>query len=90
MSRNSNGIAMTTIHAPWVNFVTRTITRTVPVMQKPTPLTRRLRFMRPRSAGSRSSIRCRFQCLIIPSWLSVNDTKTPMMYSWISAETLAS
>ena len=48
-------------------------------MKAPTPLMTRLRFIRARSLGSRSVRRCRFQCRIIPVWLSVNDTKTPTM-----------
>ena len=32
-----------------------------------------------RTFGSVSTLRCRFQCRIIPLWLNVNETKTPTM-----------
>ncbi len=35
--------------------------------------------MRVRPAGSGSVRSSRVQCRIIPSWLSVNETKTPTM-----------
>ena len=59
-------------------------------MVAPTALMTRLRCILLRAFGSRSSRRWRFQCRIIPVWLSVKDTKTPTMYSWMSFVTSAS
>ncbi len=42
-----------------------------------------------RSALSSSVRSSRVQCRTMPIWLSVNDTNTPTMYSWISAVTSA-
>ncbi len=67
-----------------------TTTSTIPVMAKPMLLITRERFIRRRAAGSGSVARCRFQCRTMPSWLSVKDTNTPTMYSWISRVTWAS
>ena len=39
----------------------------------------RERYIRRRTAGSFSVFRCRVQCRIMPSWLRLNDTKTPTM-----------
>ena len=39
---------------------------------------------RRRAAASRSVRSALFQCRTMPLWLSVNDTNTPMMYSWIN------
>ncbi len=50
----------------------------------------RERIMRARAAGSGSVARCRFQCRTMPNWLSVKETNTPTMYSWISLVTCAS
>jgi hypothetical protein len=78
MPTNSAGIAMVTIHAPCVNFVMSTITRTTPVNTAPVALStceRRIDARRPAAAVC-SSVR---QCRTMPHWLSVNETKTPMM-----------
>ena len=48
------------------------------------------RTIRERAAGSGSVRRCRFQCLTMPSWLRVNETNTPTMYSWMRRVTWAS
>ena len=57
----------------------RTTRRTVPDIAAPTALMTRERFIRARTFGSVSTLRCRFQCRIMPLWLSVNETKTPTM-----------
>ena len=82
-------MAMTTIHAPWVNFVASTMISTDPVSTKPIALTTRLRIMRARSLESVVPLSSLVQCRIMPNWLSVNDTNTPTMYSWMSAVTSA-
>ena len=56
-----------------------TTTSTVAVMTNPTVLMTRERFIRRARAGSASVRRCRVQCLTMPNWLTVNDTKTPTM-----------
>ena len=81
---NTAGIAMTTIQAPWVNLVTSTTTSTSAVSAAPPPLMARARWIRRRAARSRSCARLSFQCFTMPAWDSVNDTNTPMMYSWMS------
>ncbi|CAB4757013.1 unannotated protein [freshwater metagenome] len=83
------GIARTTSHAPLVNLVTSTITSTDPVMTRPKELMIRERFIRRRSAASVSARRWRFQWRTMPIWLSVKETNTPMMYSWMRAVTSA-
>ena len=83
-------IARIAIHAPCVNLVMSTTTSTVAVIARPTELMTRERFIRVRAAGSGSVRRCRVQCRTMPSWLTVNDTKTPTMYSWIRRVTSAS
>ena len=71
---------MTTRYAPWVNLVSSTITRTTAVAIAPTPLI---------AAETRClpvqpcSVATRRQYTTMPVWLSVKDTKTPRMYSWI-------
>ena len=72
-----------------MNLASSTITSTVPVMVRPTPLITRERCIRLRTAGRCSVFRCRVQCRSMPSWLTVNETKTPTTYSWISAVTSA-
>lgn len=67
-----------------------TITSTTPVQVRPTALTVCERRIRRRLAGSVSLASNRFQCRIMPAWLTVNDTNTPTMYSWISRVTSAS
>ncbi len=79
MSMKKMPIARIVIHAPARNFVISTITSTTAVNDRPTVLIMRDRNIRWRTAGSRSVLRCRVQCRIIPSWLRLNDTKTPTM-----------
>ncbi|GAA3411095.1 hypothetical protein GCM10018952_18360 [Streptosporangium vulgare] len=76
---NSTGMATQTIHAPWVNLVSSTTTSTTPVMTPPKKLMVRERCIWCRTFRSPSVLRCRVQCLTMPIWLSVNDTKTPTM-----------
>ena len=58
------------------------------MQQAPSRLIARLR-CRPAADGGRvaSSL---VQCPTMPVWLRVKETKTPMMYSWISRVVLAS
>ena len=86
----TSGIAITTIHAPWANLVTSTITSTRAVVAAPSALIARARRIRPRSCGLNLRAISESQCRTIPAWLRVNETKTPMMYSWISRVVLAS
>ena len=90
ISTKSTAIAAMAYPAPWVNFVSRTTTSTVPHITAPMPLMIRLRTMRLRACGLRSTARWRVQCRTMPIWLSVNETKTPTMYSWMSRVTSAS
>ena len=62
---------------------------TVPVQMNPMVLITRERCMCRRSALSCSVRSSHVQCRTMPIWLSVNDTNTPTMYSWISAVTSA-
>src|SRR6267378_1577487 len=87
MITNSALIARIAIHAPARNFVTTTMISTVPVQMKPTVLITRERIIPRRTAESVSVRNSRVQCRTMPIWLSVNDTNTPTMYSWISAVT---
>ena len=59
--------------------MTSTITSTTAVKPRPKVLMARDRIIRRRAAGSVSVFRCRVQCRIIPSWLRLNETKTPTM-----------
>ncbi len=72
-------IARIVIQAPAKNLVISTITSTTAVKVRPIALMTRERNIRRRSAGSFSVFRCRVQCRIMPSWLRLNDTKTPTM-----------
>ena len=72
-------IARIVIQAPSRNLVISTITSTTAVNVRPMALIIRDRTIRRRSAGSLSVLRCRVQCRIMPSWLRLNDTKTPTM-----------
>ena len=72
-------IARIAIQAPAKNLVMSTITRTTAVKESPIALMTRERIIRRRSAGSRSSFSSRVQCRIMPSWLRLNETKTPTM-----------
>ena len=72
-------IARIAIQAPARNLVTSTTTSTTAVIARPKVLIARERIIRRRSAGSVSVFRCRVQCRIMPSWLRLNDTKTPTM-----------
>ena len=63
--------------APSMNLVMSTTTKTVPDMTAPTALMTRERFMRERTFASVSVRSERFQCRIMPLWLSVKETKTP-------------
>ena len=59
--------------------MTSTTTSTTAVNVSPIALITRERNIRRRTAGSFSVFRCRVQCRIMPSWLRLNDTKTPTM-----------
>ena len=72
-------IARIAIQAPARNLVTSTITNTTAVIARPKVLMARERYILRRTAGSFSVFRCRVQCRIMPSWLRLNDTKTPTM-----------
>ena len=72
-------IARIAIQAPARNLVTSTITKTTAVIARPKVLISRERCIRRRTAGSVSFFSSRVQCRIIPSWLRLNDTKTPTM-----------
>ena len=63
-------------HAPSRNFVIDTTKSTTSVSVAPTPLTNAPR-RQPR-------VRSRRHLMTMPVWDSVNDTKTPSMYSGIS------
>ncbi len=67
------------IQAPLANLVISTTTSTVPDIAAPTALIVRLRSIRPRTRRSRSVLSSRFQWMIMPIWLVVNDTNTPTM-----------
>ncbi len=90
ITTKSTTMARMAIHAPCVNFVISTTTRTVPVTVSPRALIVRLVRIRRRRAASCSVRRRRFQWMTIPVWLAVNETKTPTMYSWMSRVTSAS
>ena len=79
MIRKKKTIARIVIQAPARNLVTSTTTSTTAVKVSPIALITRERSIRRRTAGSRSVFRCRVQCRIMPSWLRLNDTKTPTM-----------
>ena len=64
-----SGITTRGTHAPFVNFVDATITRTIPVATDPKPLITTLRF----HPFSRSVWWWR----TIPNWESVKDVNTP-------------
>ncbi|CAM5266917.1 hypothetical protein STANM309S_01434 [Streptomyces tanashiensis] len=81
---------MTTSQAPWVNLVMRTMTRTTAVRQAPKALTARRRRMSWRSAAAAGVASSRLQCLTMPAWERVKETKTPMMYSWMRRVSCAS
>ncbi|MCY1224920.1 hypothetical protein D9M72_370980 [compost metagenome] len=89
MMRKSTNIASRAIQAPCSNLVISTITRTRAVMPKPIVLMMRDLSMRSLTAGSLASFSSRPQCRIMPSWLIVNEMKTPTMYSWMSLVTSA-
>lgn len=72
-------MAAIAIHAPSRNFVMSTITSTVAVMVSPIALTVCERRIRRRTPASVSLASNRFQCRIMPAWLTVNDTNTPTM-----------
>ena len=72
-------MARIAIHAPARNLVISTITSTTAVNVSPTALMTRERIMCRRTPGSFSVRRLRVQCRIMPSWLRVNETKTPTM-----------
>ena len=72
-------IARIAIQAPARNLVISTTTSTTAVKVSPIALITRERCILRRSAGSSSVARCRVQCRIMPSWLRLNETKTPTM-----------
>ena len=72
-------MARMAIHAPARNFVTSTMSSTVPVAMNPMVLMIRARIILRRSAGSSSVRSSRVQCRTMPIWLRVNDTNTPTM-----------
>ena len=59
-------------------------------MPRPKVLISRERNIRRRVAGSSSVFSRRVQWRIMPSWLRLNETNTPTMYSWISRVVSAS
>lgn len=71
--------ASTASHAPSVNLVASTITRTRPVTTAPSALITRAVWWRRRGAGSRSVRSSLFQCRTMPSWESVKAVNTPRM-----------
>ena len=86
--KKSTTIARIAIQAPCRNFVISTMTSTTPVTARPNALIARdCASSGAALAGSVSVRSSRVQCRIMPVWLSVNDTKTPTMYSWISRVT---
>ncbi|COY01541.1 Uncharacterised protein [Mycobacterium tuberculosis] len=60
-------MATIAIHAPARNFVTSTMSRTVPVDTKPTVLTARERSIARRARGSVSALSNRVQCRTMPT-----------------------
>jgi hypothetical protein len=64
------GMRIAVIHAPSLNFPTRTRSRVTPVAKAPTPLMVMRRI--------ESSPPCRFQCIAMPTWESVKARKAPM------------
>ena len=89
MVTKSSGMAMVTIQAPWVNFVIRTMIKTMAVKVAPTALIACERRILGRELLEVPLASSRCQCRTIPSWERVKDTKTPMMYSWMIELTLA-
>ena len=80
---------MTTMYAPCVNLVASTMTSTSEVTHAPSALIARERCIVPRArVEAETASRC-VQCRTMPAWLSVNETNTPMMYSWIRWVVLA-
>ena len=76
------GIAMMTIHAPWVNLTEATMMRTTPVVVAPIALSITER----RHPGSLVLRQWR----TIPAWLKVKAVNTPTTYSWMRRLTSAS
>lgn len=73
-------MAMQTSQAPWVNLVTRTMTRTSAVRVAPTALmASRMVDVDPLLLGVAGEASSRLQCRTIPAWERVKETKTPMM-----------
>ena len=72
-------MAMVTIHAPWVNLVTKTMIKTIPVKMAPVALIACERRIAAREAMGVLAVSSRRQCGTIPSWERVKETKTPMM-----------
>ena len=72
-------MARIAIQAPARNLVISTITSTTAVKVRPKALMARERYIRCRAAGFFSVFRLRVQCRIMPSWLRLNETKTPTM-----------
>ena len=89
MVTKSSGMAMVTIQAPWVNFVIRTMTRTIAVKVAPMALIAWERRILARELLEAPLVSSRCQCRTMPSWERVKETKTPMMYSWMIELTLA-
>ena len=79
MRTKSTTMAITARYAPRVNLVSSTTISTDPVSSTPTKLTTLERRILARTAGSGSMARNRVQCLTMPIWLIVNETKTPTM-----------
>ena len=80
MTRKKKTIARIAIQAPARNLVTSTMTSTTAVKREPDRVDHP-RALHPAPLGrvlSRSA-RCRVQCRIMPSWLRLNETKTPTM-----------
>ena len=79
MVTKSSGMAMVTIQAPWVNFVIRTMIKTMAVKVAPTALIACERRIFARELLEVPLVSSRCQCLTMPSWERVKETKTPMM-----------
>ena len=79
MTMKKKTIARIVIQAPARNLVTSTITSTTAVKVSPIALMTRERSSAGVAPGPSRCVRCRVQCRIMPSWLRLNDTKTPTM-----------
>ena len=79
MVTKSSGMAMVTIQAPWVNFVIKTMIKTMAVKVAPMALIACERRILVRELLDVPPVSSRCQCRTMPSWERVKETKTPMM-----------